>query len=95
MNNTIEKQEHWENIYTKKQPTEVSWFRQHLESSLRLIDAIDMDPDAKIIDVGGGASTLVDDLLDRGFENITVLDISSGALERTKERLADRASGVS
>ncbi|MEP7148346.1 MAG: hypothetical protein ABI857_05630 [Acidobacteriota bacterium] len=93
--NTIRTQEHWENIYGKKQPTEVSWFRQHLESSLRLIDAIDMDPGAKIIDVGGGASTLVDDLLDRGFENITILDISSWALERTRERLGDRASGVS
>ncbi len=93
--NTIEKQEHWENIYETKQPTEVSWFRPHLESSLRLIDAIDMDTEAKIIDVGGGASTLVDDLLERGFGNITVMDISSGALERTRERLGDRASGVS
>jgi 2-polyprenyl-3-methyl-5-hydroxy-6-metoxy-1,4-benzoquinol methylase len=86
---------HWENIYETKPETGVSWFREHLEGSLRLIDSAGLRPDARIIDVGGGASTLVDDLLDRGFQNITVLDISAAALEKVKWRLGSRADAVS
>jgi hypothetical protein len=86
---------HWENIYASKPVTEVSWFREHLEPSLQLIEAAGLAPDASIIDVGGGASTLVDDLLARGFANLTVLDVSSTALDRTRERLGAKASGVS
>ena len=85
---------HWENIYRSKKPTDVSWFTPHLETSLRLIESAKLEPDAAIIDVGGGASTLVDDLLERGFRNITVFDISSAALENTKARLGDRASQI-
>jgi len=87
---------HWNNIYETKRSDQVSWYAPHLERSLELIESTELDPaTARIIDVGGGASTLVDDLLDRGFKKITVMDISSAALERTKERLGDRAAGVS
>ena len=71
---------HWEKVYTTKAPDQVSWYREHLETSLALI--IRSAPDcsasisASIIDVGGGESTLVDDLLARGFGNVTVLDVS-------------------
>ena len=81
---------HWEDIYSTKQPTEVSWFAPHLESSLTLIDSADLGLDSPIIDIGGGASTLVDDLLERGYTNISVLDISQKALDKTKERLGNR-----
>lgn len=90
----MDKQKHWETIYETKNATDVSWFQPHLEKSLMLIDSARFQPDARIIDVGGGASTLVDDLLARGFKNLTVLDISSNALEKTKERLGDKANLV-
>ena len=90
----MKKQEHWDNIYASKAVTDVSWFREHLEPSLELIGEAQLEADAKIIDVGGGASTLVDDLIGRGFTNVTVLDISAAALERTKERLGEKAAGA-
>lgn len=90
----MDKQNHWENIYGKKEPTDVSWFQPHLEKSLELIDSAELDPQAQIIDVGGGASTLVDDLLEKGFNNITVLDISLNALGKTKTRLGKKADSV-
>ena len=86
--------EHWENIYKTKSSKEVSWYRSHLDKSLELILSAGIDKDASIIDVGGGASTLVDDLLNNGFKNITVLDVSSKALEVSKNRLGGRASQV-
>lgn len=85
---------HWENVYRTKQPHEVSWYRPHLDTSLALIDAAVPDRDARIVDVGGGASTLVDDLLARGYRNVTVLDVSSAALEVAKARLGSRAADV-
>jgi ubiquinone/menaquinone biosynthesis C-methylase UbiE len=90
----MDKQHHWENIYSTKDSKGVSWFRKHLEPSLELIESAKLSPDAGIIDVGGGASTLLDDLLERGFTNVTVLDISSAALETTKRRLGDRANAA-
>lgn len=87
--------EHWENIYATKDATQVSWFREHLEPSLALIDAAQLKSNAHIIDIGGGSSTLVDDLLERGFTNLTVLDISANALDKIKDRLGSKASGVS
>jgi SAM-dependent methyltransferase len=86
--------EHWESVYERKQPSEVSWYRPHLEQSLRYIDAAGLAPDAAIIDVGGGASTLVDDLLARGFTNVTVLDLSARAIDAAKARLGARAARV-
>ncbi len=84
-------QAHWEHVYGTKAPTEVSWFRPHLETSLSLIERVAGDRSASIIDVGGGESTLVDDLIGRGYRNVTVLDISGTAIEHTKKRL-DSAS---
>ncbi|HTO94012.1 MAG TPA: class I SAM-dependent methyltransferase [Bacteroidota bacterium] len=87
-------QKHWEQIYTTKQPSSVSWYQPHLERSLELIDRAGIGPDDRLIDVGGGASTLVDDLLDRGFRHVAVLDLSQRALEVSKGRLGERASRV-
>ena len=78
---------HWENIYRQKAPDAVSWYRRHLETSLSLIERSAPGRNASIIDVGGGESTLVDDLLARGFKNVTVLDISQTAIDITKRRL--------
>ncbi|HEY2866285.1 MAG TPA: class I SAM-dependent methyltransferase [Pyrinomonadaceae bacterium] len=87
--------QHWDKIYDAKDYDEVSWFTPHLEVSLRLIESAALDPaKARVIDVGGGRSTLVDDLLARGYQNLTVLDISAAAIEQTKERLGDKAASV-
>jgi ubiquinone/menaquinone biosynthesis C-methylase UbiE len=85
---------HWEHIYETKNVTDVSWFQPHAVLSVRLIKATGLDPTARIIDVGGGASTLVDDLLSNGYSEITVLDISGAALQRSKDRLGQRAESV-
>jgi 2-polyprenyl-3-methyl-5-hydroxy-6-metoxy-1,4-benzoquinol methylase len=87
-------QEHWERVYETKAPDQVSWFRPHLETSLALIGRAAGDRSASIIDVGGGASTLVDDLIGRGYRNITVLDISLAAIEVAKERLGEASESV-
>jgi SAM-dependent methyltransferase len=85
---------HWENVYQSKSDTEVSWYRTHLERSLELIRSTCVGHGGAIIDVGGGASTLVDDLLAEGYTNLTVLDLSATALARAKARLGDRARQV-
>jgi len=90
----MNRKQHWETIFGTKQSTQVSWYKPHLDTSLRLIEQIAADKTARIIDVGGGASTLVDDLLDRGFEQVTVLDISSAALRVAQDRLGARAENV-
>lgn len=90
----MNKQKHWEHVYETKEPTDVSWFQNHLQKSLTLIDSANLTADARIIDIGGGASTLVDDLLGKGFKNLTVLDISANALEKTKQRLGSNADLV-
>ena len=86
--------QHWEGIYTARSADRVSWYRPHLDRSLRFVEAAKLAPAAAVIDVGGGASTLVDDLLDRGYSNLTVLDLSQAALELARQRLAGRASAV-
>jgi ubiquinone/menaquinone biosynthesis C-methylase UbiE len=85
---------HWEKVYTTKAPDQVSWYRPHLETSLSLIEQSTHGRDAAIIDVGGGESTLVDDLLDRGFQSLTVLDVSQVAIDVTKKRLGQAAERV-
>src|SRR5579863_6295146 len=85
---------HWEKVYSTKAPDQVSWYRPHLETSLSLIERAAGGVSASIIDVGGGESTLVDDLLARGYQNITVLDISQTAIDVTKERLKATAERV-
>ena len=86
--------EHWDALYGQKRPEQVSWYQPHLERSLRFIDAANLARDAAIIDVGGGTSTLVDDLLARGYLNITVLDISSKAIQAARARLGAAAHKV-
>jgi 2-polyprenyl-3-methyl-5-hydroxy-6-metoxy-1,4-benzoquinol methylase len=78
---------HWEHIYRTKATDQVSWYAPHLQTSLDLIGRTALEPDAAILDVGGGASTLVDDLLARGFTNLTVLDLSEAALDQNRARL--------
>jgi 2-polyprenyl-3-methyl-5-hydroxy-6-metoxy-1,4-benzoquinol methylase len=85
---------HWENVYATRTPESVSWYRAHLETSLALIERAIVARSASIIDIGGGESTLVDDLLLRGYENLTVLDVSQTAIDVTKKRLGSRAEQV-
>ena len=90
----MDSKSHWENIYKTKASTQVSWYQEHLQTPLRLIELTGVEKTARIIDIGGGASTLVDDLLERGFEHITVLDISSAAIDAARERLGSRADEI-
>jgi len=85
---------HWEKVYRTKRPTEVSWYRAHLDLSLALIEEAAGGREARIIDVGGGESTLVDDLLARGYRNLHVLDLSPTAIAVARERLAADADRV-
>jgi 2-polyprenyl-3-methyl-5-hydroxy-6-metoxy-1,4-benzoquinol methylase len=87
-------QNHWEKIYAEKSSTAVSWYRPHLETSLELIGRVAVDHSSSILDVGGGESTLVDDLLARGFEDITVLDISRTAIDANRKRLGEASGRV-
>jgi len=86
---------HWENVYETKSAHEVSWYRPRLDVSLQLIDSVLTDPGSAIIDIGGGESTLVDDLIRSGRSDVTVLDISQAALDATKARLGASADSVS
>ena len=86
--------EHWDRVYRQKGPESVSWYRPHLERSLGFIEGANLARDAAIIDVGGGTSTLVGDLLARNYTNVTVLDISTEAIDAAKNRLGTQASGV-
>jgi len=81
-------QTHWEKVYGEKAPNAVSWYTPHLARSLEIIERAAPSHSASIIDVGGGESTLVDDLLAHGYQNITVLDVSQIAIDVTKKRLA-------
>lgn len=87
-------QVHWQTVYLSKPVDSVSWYRPHLDVSLALLEKAGMTPSSRVLDVGGGASTLVDDLLDRGVTDITVLDLSEQALTVSKDRLGPRAAGV-
>lgn len=90
----MDRKQHWEQVYAQKQPTEVSWFQPRPEYSLRLIAAAGIDKSLPVIDMGGGASRLVDNLLDAGYSDVSVLDISAAALQHTRERLGERAARV-
>ncbi len=90
----MQSKEHWEQVYETKAETEVSWFQPHAELSLKLIRAANASNDVSIIDVGGGASTLVDDLLAAGSRKLTVLDLSAAALAKARQRLGERAAAV-
>jgi SAM-dependent methyltransferase len=88
------RQAHWENVYTTKSEKEVSWFQETPAPSLELIALTRLPVDAAIIDIGGGASRLVDDLLAREFRRLTVLDLSGAALAAAKERLGESGAEV-
>lgn len=85
---------HWEKIYSSKLSEKPGWYKLHLQTSLTWIKELSLGADAPIIDVGGGTSTLVDDLLDAGCRSITVLDISEKALSSAKARLGKKAELV-
>ncbi len=85
---------HWETIYGTKSPTEVSWYQPTPRLSLELIRKVAPNASSSIIDVGGGASLLVDELIGAGYQNISVLDISAAALEVSRSRLGDRSIGI-
>ena len=85
---------HWETVYATKGETQVSWFQDDPAPSLELIDLARPTPESHIVDIGGGASRLVDRLLGRGFRHVTVLDISASALDVAKTRLGERAGEV-
>ena len=85
---------HWEQVYATKKPEQVSWFRPHLERTLEWIERAAPDRRASLLDVGAGQSTLVDDLLGLGYENITVLEISQTALEALKARAGREGAAV-
>jgi SAM-dependent methyltransferase len=87
-------QNHWDTVYKTKAPNQVSWTQEIPKTSLNFIHSFGLKKTAKIIDIGGGDSKLVDYLLDEGFENITVLDISAQALDKAKKRLGDKAQKV-
>src|SRR5215471_11225188 len=84
------RQAHWENVYSTKGENEVSWFQENPAPSLELIAQLGVAPASAIIDIGGGASRLVDHLVEQGFGDITVLDLSGAALEVAKNRLKER-----
>ncbi len=85
---------HWENVFATKNPNEVSWTQKYPKTSMEYIENLKLPKTANIIDVGGGDSNLVDALLEKGYENIWVLDISEFALERAKKRLGSKAERV-
>ncbi|MDH6251062.1 SAM-dependent methyltransferase [Chryseobacterium sp. H1D6B] len=85
---------HWETIYETKTSDQVSWTQEKPKTSLDIINSFGLGKDAKIIDIGGGDSNLVDYLLEEGYQNITVLDISGKALERARNRLGEKAEKI-
>ncbi len=86
--------QHWENVFTTKKPNEVSWYQQTPEESLQFFNQLSVDKNAAVIDIGSGDSFLVDHLLERGYTNITVLDISKSAIDKVKKRLGKKANRV-
>lgn len=89
-----ERKDHWERVYTTKTAQEVSWTQEKPETALALVQGFRLDKSAPIIDIGGGDSRFADHLLEAGYDNITVLDISEAALQRARERLGAKAASV-
>jgi len=85
---------HWEDIYKRKMPNEVSWTQEIPQTSIDFIKSFDLPKNAEIIDVGGGESKFIDYLLSKGYENITVLDISKNAIEKAKTRIGVNSDKV-
>lgn len=91
---TEDRKKHWENIYQTKDLKDVSWYQPTPTTSLDFLKQFKISKTAKIIDIGGGDSLLVDNLLDLGYKDITVLDISASSLDKAKQRLGERATKV-
>jgi cyclopropane fatty-acyl-phospholipid synthase-like methyltransferase len=91
---TSDRQQHWETIYATKGPDQLSWTQPVPAASLHLLASLGLTPQARIIDIGGGDSLLVDHLVAAGYRNVTVLDLSAAALARAQARLGDRAQDV-
>ena len=89
------RREHWEKVYSGKPSERLGWYKPRLQTSLEWISALGLDRGAPVIDVGGGASTLVDDLLGLGYTSITVLDLAEPALDQIRARLGERGAAVS
>mgnify|MGYP001007013110 FL=1 len=90
----FERKKHWETIYQTKELNEVSWYQPNPETSLQFFQQLEIPVTAKIIDIGGGDSFLTDHLLDLGYQDLSVLDVSETAIERAKQRLGERAKDV-
>ena len=90
----LDRTAHWDNVYETKAPNQVSWTQEYPKTSFEIIQFFELPKTARIIDVGGGDSKLVDCLLDAGYEDVTVLDISEKALLRAQKRIGDKASKV-
>jgi SAM-dependent methyltransferase len=90
----MSRKEHWEQVYSSKPADRLGWYKPRLQTSLDWISALGLEPDTPVIDIGGGASTLIDDLLGQGFSAITVLDIAEPALALLRTRLGDKAAVV-
>lgn len=87
----MERKEHWENVFSTKNEKEVSWYQESPKTSLDIVTKLNIPKDAKIIDIGGGDSYLIDEFLNLGYTNLYLLDISSKAIERIKNRLGAKA----
>jgi SAM-dependent methyltransferase len=90
----VSREQHWQKVYQTKAPDAVSWYRPHLDVSLELLERAGLSAESRLIDVGGGASTLVDDLLARGLRRVTVLDVSAEALVIARRRLGEQGREV-
>lgn len=90
----MKNKEHWEKVFATKAENEISWFQAYPKTSVEFLELFNLPFDANIIDVGGGDSHFVDALLEKGYKNIYVLDISANAIERAKKRLGDQAAKV-
>ena len=90
----IFEQQHWDKLYSTKAEDEVSWFQPYPKTSMEFVELFNLPLNANIIDIGGGDSHFVDAMLDKGYKNIYVLDISVNAIERAKQRLGTKASKV-
>jgi len=94
MENTFNRKEHWENIYNTKNLTQVGWYQEKPSISLEFLQTSELPKNAKIIDIGGGESRFVDFLINEGYSDITVLDISESAIIKAQQRLGDDAQKV-
>ena len=90
----FDKKQHWENVFATKKETEVSWYQEKPETSLQFFERNNIPKTAKILEIGGGDSYLIDNLLEQDYESLTLLDISENAIERIKKRLGKKAEKV-